>query len=71
MSRPKRLPGDRVATAVRLPRDLHDKLQATADERGTSVTHLLILGAERLLSELPPLVPTEERGSAMSDHHVA
>lgn len=58
MARPKRLPEDRVVTAVRLPRDLHRRLQETADERATSVTHLIIKATERFLEHLPPIEPS-------------
>jgi hypothetical protein len=61
MARPKRLSENRVTTAVRIPHDLHERLVKTADERGTSVSHLLLLGAERLLDRLPPLEAVEGR----------
>lgn len=59
MGRPRRNPTDRVATAVRLPRELHDRLRQVAEERATSVTHLLVKAAESYLERLPPL---DDRG---------
>jgi predicted transcriptional regulator len=59
MTRPKRANSDPVVTAIRLPRDLHDRLRETADERATSVTHLVVRAAERFLDNLPPLEPTK------------
>lgn len=57
MARPKKVVGKPKATAVRLPQDLHARLQATADERGTSVNHLIVLAASYYLDRLPPLMP--------------
>lgn len=56
---------DRVVTAVRLPRELHERLQSTATERGTSVTHLMTLAAELFLDNLPPLDPIVSRDMAL------
>lgn len=59
MARPKRT-ADRVATAVRLPRDLHERTADVADERGTSVNHLIVKALQMYLDRLPPLdVPTD------------
>lgn len=43
MSRPSK--GERVLTALRLPADLHERLRLTAEERDTSINHLLIRAA--------------------------
>lgn len=63
MPRPKRILDDRVATAVRLPRQLHERLQRTAEERDTSVNNLLTKGAELYLKHLPPLEVWQNRES--------
>lgn len=55
MSRPKRLMEERITTAVRLPLGLHERLQRTAHERDTSVTHLIVKATELYLDRLPPL----------------
>lgn len=56
MPRPKKFQDKRITTAVRLPEALHQRLQQTADERDTSINHLLVKAAELYLRHLPPLV---------------
>lgn len=70
MSRPKRLPEERVATAVRLPLELHEWLQQTAEERGTSVTHLIIKATELYRECLPPLEAAGLFRRSASQQHV-
>ena len=57
MPRPKRAPENRRATAIRFPEDLHEELIRAADERGTSVNHLVVKAAEFYLNNLPSLEP--------------
>lgn len=55
MARPAVHPPDRVSTQVRLPKDLHARLAEIADERDTSINHLMVKAAQRYLDHLPPL----------------
>lgn len=55
-----RLDGERVTTAVRVPASLFNKLKQVAAERDTSVSHLLVRGADYYLRRLPPLEPAED-----------
>jgi predicted HicB family RNase H-like nuclease len=43
-----------VATAVRLPVSVHERLQAAADERDVSVNYLVVRALLRYLDELVP-----------------
>lgn len=55
LSRPRNV--DRVCTALRLPRDLHARLSAAADERGVGMNWLIV----RLLDEsMDRLIPVSE-----------
>jgi predicted DNA-binding protein len=45
----------RTPTALRLPDSLREKVQAVAEERGTSFNHLVIKALELYLEALPPL----------------
>jgi predicted transcriptional regulator len=54
MARPKKY-ADRVATAVRLPVDLHQQLQEVADERDVSVNYLIVRGVSQYLEQLAPV----------------
>lgn len=60
MPRPKKFTEPRVTTAVRLPVDLHARLQATAEERDTSVNHLIVKATDFYIRHLPPLAFPEE-----------
>lgn len=53
MSRPK-VHGDRVTTQIRLPVDLHDRLQQAAEERDVSVNFLVVKALEDYLARLIP-----------------
>jgi hypothetical protein len=55
--RPRQYPEDRVTTAVRIPKDLYTKLKREANERDSSLNHLLVRAAEYYLDRLPPLEP--------------
>ncbi len=55
--RPRKYSEDRVATAVRIPKDLYTKLKQEANERDSSLNHLLVKAAEYYLDRLPPLEP--------------
>jgi predicted DNA-binding protein len=45
----------RTPTALRLPDSLRERVQAVAEERGTSFNHLVIKALELYLEALPPL----------------
>lgn len=53
--RPATYEDDRVTTAVRLPRALHDRLRATAEERDLSVNWIVNRAIERFLDDLLPV----------------
>jgi predicted HicB family RNase H-like nuclease len=55
MGRPRRTTEARVSTQVRLPRSVHDRLLAAADERVVSVNWLVTRAVERFLDDLLPL----------------
>ncbi len=57
MARPKKYLERRVTTAIRLPERLHRELEDTADERDTSINHLMVKAAEFYLRHLPKLEP--------------
>lgn len=48
-------PGDRVATSIRLPRDLLDRLTEEAEWRDLSVNYLITKAVSRYLAGLKPL----------------
>jgi predicted HicB family RNase H-like nuclease len=54
MARPRKYEEKRVATAVRLPVSVHERLQAAADEREVSVNYLVVRALSRYLDELVP-----------------
>lgn len=57
----KRLSEKRTPTALRLPDSLRERVQAVAEERGTSFNHLVIKALELYLEALPPIdVSVEE-----------
>ena len=60
VSRPRTY-GDRVATAIRLPTDLHAQLQEAADARDVSVNWLITRAVEQLLGRLGPTEPVATR----------
>lgn len=51
----------RVPTALRLPESLRDRAHVAAEERGTSVNHLVIKALELYLEALPPLDVSVEK----------
>lgn len=53
--------GKRVATAVRIPEDLHARLDATATERDVSINYLVTRAVERYLDTMPPLPDSGRR----------
>lgn len=61
MGRPKKYLERRVTTAVRLPESLHRQLQEVADERDTSINHLITKAAQTYLTTLPALGPDLDR----------
>ena len=52
MGRKRQYEEDRVATAVRIPAGLHERLQREAEARDVSVNYLLVRGAELVLDRL-------------------
>jgi predicted HicB family RNase H-like nuclease len=52
-------PEGQVATAVRLPEDLHRKLQEHAEVRDVSVNWLVTGEVEMFIDQLPPREPVE------------
>jgi predicted HicB family RNase H-like nuclease len=58
-----RIHDDRVTTAVRLPEPLYRRLKETAEDRDSSLNHLLVKAATYYLDKLPPLEPSEELAS--------
>jgi predicted HicB family RNase H-like nuclease len=50
---------DRIATAVRIPVDLHERLQREAQARDVSINYLIIRGISLALDRLTPLSATE------------
>lgn len=55
---------DRIASAIRFPRDLHAEVTRVADERDTSVNHLVVKALRYYLHRLPPLeLPGEAKAS--------
>jgi predicted HicB family RNase H-like nuclease len=52
MARPKVYEEPRVATAVRLPEELHQRLKNAADDRDVSVNRLVIRALDEYLSRL-------------------
>ena len=59
MGRPKKFHDRRVTTAVRLPERLHRRLSETAEDRDTSINHLMVKAAEHYLDRLPAIEPVE------------
>lgn len=57
MARPKVHHEDRVTTAIRLPRELHEKLHEAAADRDLSANFLAVKAIEDFLDRL---VPAEE-----------
>lgn len=47
--------GDRVSTAIRLPADLHDRAKVVAQDRDTSINHLVVKALARYLDQLSDL----------------
>lgn len=57
MARPKVHHEQRVTTAIRLSRDLHERLTEAARDRQLAVNHLVVLAVEDFLERL---IPAEE-----------
>ena len=55
MGRPRVYEEARVATAVRLPRSLHEKLHEAADERQVAANLLIVKALETFLAQLTPV----------------
>lgn len=64
MPRPRKYEEDRVTTAIRLPKRLHERLRSIANERDVSVSWLLTKAADHYLQQLaPPPEPVAVAGS--------
>ena len=63
----------RVTTAIRIPQELHEKLQLEAETRDTSINHLVVKAAEFYAAALhtPEAAPWECRQTArnLADLH--
>jgi predicted HicB family RNase H-like nuclease len=57
VGRPRRAPEDRVQVPIRMPRELHEQLHRIADERDTSLNHLVLKAAQHYIGCLPPIEP--------------
>ncbi len=55
MARPKVYDEERIATAVRLPRSLHEQLHEAADERHVAANLLIVKALETFLAQLTPV----------------
>jgi predicted HicB family RNase H-like nuclease len=55
MARPKVHHEERVTTALRVPRGLHDRLKSAAEERQVGVNLLAVKALEDYLDRLVPL----------------
>jgi predicted DNA-binding protein len=55
MPRPRVYDQPRVATAVRLPKQLHERIQREADERQVSVNYIVERAIERYLERMVPV----------------
>jgi predicted HicB family RNase H-like nuclease len=67
VGRPRVHDEERVTTAVRVPRGLHDRVRAAADERQVAVNLLVVKALEDYLDRLVPVdevVRTRDRDGA-------
>jgi predicted HicB family RNase H-like nuclease len=55
MGRPRVHEEERVATAVRVPKTLHDRARAAAQERQVGVNFLVVRALEEYLDRLVPV----------------
>jgi predicted HicB family RNase H-like nuclease len=55
MGRPRVHTEDRVTTAVRVPKTLHDRVRAAAQERQVGVNLLVVRALEEYLDRLVPV----------------
>jgi microcystin degradation protein MlrC len=55
VARPRLHTEERIATAVRLPRSLHEQLHAAADERQVAANLLVVKALETFLAQLTPV----------------
>jgi predicted HicB family RNase H-like nuclease len=55
MGRPRVHHEERVATAVRVPKTLHDRVRAAAQERQVGVNFLVVRALEEYLDRLVPV----------------
>ncbi|MCU1426777.1 MAG: hypothetical protein JWL83_777 [Actinomycetia bacterium] len=55
MGRPRVHQEERVTTAVRVPKTLHDRVRAAADERQVGVNLLVVRALEEYLDRLVPV----------------
>lgn len=55
MPRPRVYDEPRVATAVRLPKELHERVQRAAEERQVSANYIVVRAIERYLDCMIPV----------------
>jgi predicted HicB family RNase H-like nuclease len=55
MARPRIHPDDRVTTAIRIPKELHEQLRQAAEERQLSVNYLVVKALEDFVEHLVPV----------------
>jgi predicted HicB family RNase H-like nuclease len=65
MGRPRVHTEDRVTTAVRVPKTLHDRVRAAAHERQVGVNFLVVRALEEYLDRL---VPVDELVRTRDEH---
>ena len=61
MGRKRKYDPNRVTTAIRIPAELHERLQKEAEARDVSLNFLLVRGAKLVLDRLSPLDETEQQ----------
>jgi predicted HicB family RNase H-like nuclease len=59
MGRHRKYDPERITTAVRIPSEIHRRLQQEAEARDVSLNYLLVRGAQLVLERLTPLAVTE------------
>jgi predicted HicB family RNase H-like nuclease len=68
MGRPKKYTQERATTAIRMPKELHQRLQEAAAERDISAN---LLAVKAIASYLDQLVPPEELLVTRDELHAA
>ncbi len=60
MGRRSQCNGTRITTAVRIPAELHERLQQEAAARDLSINYLVVRGIDLILDRLRPIEVTEQ-----------